>query len=383
MVITKIEYKKDGKNYNINCCNEKALTVADVYAEGKLIKVEASMPSEVFYFVDVLTFVAPLEEMKIYDDTGVLVTIKDVYDCTSDFILSAGNDSVAYVTIKGKDYVTERLSEKQKTSKPTEPSLSLKNKKERKPLRGLRSLIIPAEEAKISTILYNDKKEKRAMNISNIFGTDNLGKVNIDSIKYSIKGIAFLTEGGTYCVYDVDTLAATDVSNFVFDTPVFILPVAAKDIYRGDIIYYNQMPYIVRAVKENCIAVINPFGGKLENLIPKTSILGFSFYSKVICPFNLAESNPTTMMNNLLPLLLMGDKSKDKDNSDLLMMMTMMNGGKSDFNSLLPLMLMNDKSDKSDTMMMLMMMNNNSFAAADKASPQASIPTPPLNYTEI
>lgn len=508
MVICKMECKKDGKTYTVDCCKTGTLTTADAYAESKftkIIRVEASMPTEVYLSVDNLAFTAPLEEIKIYDDTGVITTIKNVYACNAETIMSASNEGVLYLTIKGKDYTIERLANKVETPKQTESSPSLKTKKrgedgekvfticcttnkritrmefwadkaplplietkyrdatnelevtlfaneynycsirknfskgflERIILKGENqtytlenihmvdtkrcnegraaddlykvyisgervktedNLILSVDEKEFQTLTIDknkalnasitvdntNKKEKKTMNISNIFGTSNLGKVDIESIKYSIKGIAFRTESSSYCVYDVDTLTATDVSNFVFDTPVFILPVAASDVHRGDIIYYNEMPYIVRAVKENCIAVINPFEGKLENLVPKTSILGFSFYSKVICPFDPAGSNSTATMNNLLPLLLMEDSSK-ADSTNILMMMSMMNGGKSDFNSLLPLMLMSDKSDKSDMLMLMMIMNNNdSFTtAADKVNPPSSIPTPPLNYSEI
>lgn len=236
------------------------------------------------------------------------------------------------------------------------------------------SFITTQTETKTTTKPCNFKKEDNSMkmNMKEIFG-DTIGRYTSGTIKYSPKGVAFLTDNYSYVVYDVDTLAATNVANLVMDIPVYGIPIALKDLKKGDTIVYNEAYYLVKAITDTHISAINVRKGTIENLIPKTSIFGFSFYVKLVTPmenFKLDSSNP---FNSILPFLLFEDGNDNNSMNDIIMM-SMMSGGTIN-SSMLPLMMMNkDGGDKTDLLMMMMLMGNNPFVP--KTPESTSAPTP-------
>lgn len=238
-------------------------------------------------------------------------------------------------------------------------------------------------ETKITTTKpCNFKKEDNSMkmNMNEIFG-GHIGRYSNCHIKYSPKGLAFLTDNDSYVVYDVDTLAATDVANLVMDVPTYGIPVALKDLKKGDIVIYNEVYYLVRAVTDTHISAIHVKRGIIENLIPKTSIFGFSFYIKIVTPMENFKPDSSNPFNSMLPFLLFEDGDDSNSMNDIIMM-SMMSGGIIN-SSMLPLMMMMNKDggDKNDLLMMMMLMGNNPFAP--KTSAPSSSWTPqeaPLNF---
>lgn len=243
------------------------------------------------------------------------------------------------------------------------------------------SLIQPnfiTTQAKIKTTTiksFSLKKEDNSMkmNMNEIFG-GHIGRYSNCHIKYSPKGLAFLTDNDSYVVYDVDTLAATDVANLVMDVPFYGIPVALKDLKKGDIVIYNEVYYLVRAVTDTHISAIHVKRGIIENLIPKTSIFGFSFYIKIVTPMENFKPDSSNPFNSMLPFLLFED-SDDSNSMNDIIMMSMMSGGTVN-SSMLPLMMMMNKDggDKNDLLMMMMLMGNNPFAP--KTPESTSTPTP-------
>lgn len=242
------------------------------------------------------------------------------------------------------------------------------------------SLIQPSfitTQAKIKTTTiksFSLKKEDNSMkmNMNEIFG-GHIGRYSNCHIKYSPKGLAFLTDNDSYVVYDVDTLAATDVANLVMDVPTYGIPVPLKDLKKGDIVIYNEVYYLVRAATDTHISAIHVKRGIIENLIPKTSIFGFSFYIKIVTPMENFKPDPSNPFNSILPFLLFEDGNDNNSMNDIIMM-SMMSGGTVN-SSMLPLMMMNkDSGDKNDLLMMMMLMGNNPFAP--KTPESTSAPTP-------
>ena len=247
-------------------------------------------------------------------------------------------------------------------------------------------------ETKITTTKpYNFKKEDNSMkmNMNEIFG-GHIGRYSNCHIKYSPKGLAFLTDNDSYVVYDVDTLAATDVANLVMDVPFYGIPVPLKDLKKGDIVIYNEVYYLVRAVTDTHISAIHVKRGIIENLIPKTSIFSFSFYIKIVTPMENFKPDSSNPFNSMLPFLLFEDGDDSNSMNDIIMM-SMMSGGTVN-SSILPLMMMNkDSGNKTDLLMMMMLMGNNPFvpktpestsAPTSKSAPASSC-TPqaaPLNF---
>lgn len=238
------------------------------------------------------------------------------------------------------------------------------------------SFITTQAETKIKTTKpCNFKKEDNSMkmNMNEIFG-DTIGRYTSGTIKYSPKGLAFLTDNYSYVVYDVDTLAATNVANLVMDIPVYGIPVALKDLKKGDTIVYNEAYYLVKAITDTHISAINVRKGTIENLIPKTSIFGFSFYVKLVTPMENFKPDPSNPFGSMLPFLMLEDSGNDDSMKDI-MMISMMSGGAIN-SSMLPLMMMMNKNggDKNDLLMMMMLMGNNPFAP--KTPESTSAPTP-------
>lgn len=238
----------------------------------------------------------------------------------------------------------------------------------------------------------NFKKEDNSMkmNMKEIFG-DTIGRYTSGTIKYSPKGLAFLTDNYSYVVYDVDTLAATNVANLVMDIPVYGIPVALKDLKKGDTIVYNEAYYLVKAITDTHISAINVRKGTIENLIPKTSIFGFSFYVKLVTPMENFKPDPSNPFGSMLPFLMLEDSGNDDSMRDIVMI-SMMNGGTVN-SSILPLMMMmnKDDGDKTNLLMMMMLMGNNPFVSKTPESTSSPIPksapasswipqTAPLNF---
>lgn len=233
------------------------------------------------------------------------------------------------------------------------------------------------EKITATTKSFNFKKEDNSMkmNMKEIFG-DSIGRYTSGTIKYSPSGLAFLTDSNSYVVYNVDTLVATDVANLVMDIPVYGIPVALKDLKKGDTIVYNEVYYLVKAITDTHISAINVRKGTIENLIPKTSIFGFSFYVKLITLMENFKPDPSNPFGSMLPFLMLENSGNDDSMRDI-MMMSMMSGGTAN-SSMFPLMMMMNKDggDKNDLLMMMMLMGNNPFAPKTPASTSAPAPTP-------
>lgn len=203
----------------------------------------------------------------------------------------------------------------------------------------------------------------------NMFKNMKFGKLETNSIKYSMKGIAFKTTDGDYVCYNPD-LTFTNVANMVMDMPVFAMPVSKEQIKIGDVIDHNGTWVIVSDVAPFEIKVARPYNREIVSVIPETSIFGFSFYTKVINPFeNLgATATADNPFGNMLPLMLMSG-ADTKNSNDMLMMMLAFGGGKVDFsNPMMMYMLMGDKGNTNDMLMMMMLSGNNPFEQKQNTS---------------
>ena len=196
----------------------------------------------------------------------------------------------------------------------------------------------------------------------NIFKNMKFGKLETNDIKYSMKGIAFKTTDGDYVCYNPD-FTFTNVANMVMDIPIFAMPVSKDQIKVGDVIKHNDAWVIVNDVTPSEIKVAKPWTKEIVSVIPETSIFGFSFYTKVMNPFENFGTTATAdnPFGNILPFMLMSG-GDTKNSNDILMMMLALGGGKIDFsNPMMMYMLMGDKGNANDMLMMMMLSGNNPF----------------------
>ena len=202
---------------------------------------------------------------------------------------------------------------------------------------------------KNDTIKIENKKEnKTMMNMNSMFKGLEFGKVNTNDIKYSINGLAFRTYNGGYATYNLEKMEATDVEGMTFDMDcIYVMPIAAKDVKKGDVIKHQGFYVIVKDFYEDgTIAAINVNTSTEISIIPVKNIFGFNYVTKVVDMFaGMAPTGdaPFGDMNKMLPMMmLMGDKSANMKD---IMMMSMLMGGNTDFasNPLMMFALMGEK----------------------------------------
>ena len=164
-------------------------------------------------------------------------------------------------------------------------------------------------------------KENNFMNLNNLFGNLRVGKAGRD---YAITYYGTVSyKGKTYYqgqIYEVDGL--TLPLDYLFFVP-------SNTVAVGDVISKNDTAYYITKVNTNGVEAVNLETGTVENLLAGGPF-GMTMYSKLFNPMgNMVNGN---IGNLLLMQSLMGD-NKGGDNSLLMAMMFMGNGG---FNFQLP-----------------------------------------------
>ena len=195
----------------------------------------------------------------------------------------------------------------------------------------------------------------------NMFKNMKFGLFNSQSVKYSFNGIAFKTSDGDYVTYN-DDFTFTNVADMIIDMPIFAMPVSREQISVGDVIRHNDTWVIVNEVSDTEIKVAKPWTKEIVTVIPETSIFGFSFYTKIMNPFEGLgkEANADNPFGNILPFLMMQNDGGDSMNP--MMMAMMFGGGKIDMSNPMMMYMMMSQNKEIDPMMMMLMMGNNPFA---------------------
>ena len=195
----------------------------------------------------------------------------------------------------------------------------------------------------------------------NMFKNMKFGLFNSQSVKYSFNGIAFKTSDGDYVTYN-DDFTFTNVADMIIDMPIFAMPVSREQISVGDVIRHNDTWVIVNEVSDTEIKVAKPWTKEIVTVIPETSIFGFSFYTKIMNPFEGLgkEANADNPFGNILPFLMM--QNADGDSMNPMMMAMMFGGGKIDMSNPMMMYVMMSQNKEIDPMMMMLMMGNNPFA---------------------
>lgn len=209
------------------------------------------------------------------------------------------------------------------------------------------------------TLNKNEKEDKKMKNFNFDFGPCN------DKVRMSMYGLAIQNASGTWVSYNPATAEIIDVDIFNFNGAKFMykIPVAIKDVVKGDIVIHNKKPMFVSEVKENesAITCIDVFEGEKKQIIPTTNMFGFNFITKVVSLFNTIGMNtptPDAPFGNMLPLMLL-DESGENEKIDPMMLMFLMGNGKIDMsNPMMMYFMFKDKGDN-DMLPFLFMMNNN------------------------
>ena len=177
-------------------------------------------------------------------------------------------------------------------------------------------------------------KEKDNMDLIKNF---DFGSCENDNVKMSMYGIAVKNANGTWVSYDAKSENVVDVDILNFDGKyLYKMPVALKDIKSGDVVIHNRKPMFVSKVEGGKILAIDPAAGEEKVIMLTKNMFGFDFATKVINLFEgfTGGASADTPFGNMLPLMLLADGGKS---DDMLPLMFAMGGGKFDMSN--PMML--------------------------------------------
>ena len=166
---------------------------------------------------------------------------------------------------------------------------------------------------------YNEK-EKDSMKGFNF----NFGPCTGDNIKMSVYGLAIQNTNGEWVSYDTKSgqIMNVDLLNFDGRKFMFKMPVAIKDIAKGDIVIHNTVPMFVLDIKDGGVIAVDVRAGEEKKILPTNSPFGFNFVTKVVSMFNAFNGVPTpdAPFGNFLPFMMMGE-GNDVDPFVMCMMM--------------------------------------------------------------
>ena len=173
------------------------------------------------------------------------------------------------------------------------------------------------------------------------------GSCENDNVKMSMYGIAVKNANGTWVSYDAKSENVVDVDILNFDGKyLYKMPVALKDIKSGDVVIHNRKPMFVSKVEGGKILAIDPAAGEEKVIMLTKNMFGFDFATKVINLFEgfTGGASADTPFGNMLPLMLLADGGKS---DDMLPLMFAMGGGKFDMsNPMMLYFLMKDNKNK-------------------------------------
>ena len=174
-------------------------------------------------------------------------------------------------------------------------------------------------------------------NMNNLFKGFDFGSCENDNVKMSIYGVAVKNNNGTWVSYDSKSGNVIDVDILNFSAKyLYKMPVAVKDIKAGDTIIHCRKPMFVTDISDGRLLVIDPAAAEEKIVLPVKNMFGFDFVTKVVNLFgNLsASASADSPFGNMLPLMMLADGDKS---DDMLPLMFLMNGGNFDMSN--PMML--------------------------------------------
>ena len=185
-----------------------------------------------------------------------------------------------------------------------------------------------------------------------------------DGVRMSPYGLAVRNPKGEWVSYDKNKEEIINVDIFNFDSNNFAykIPVALSSVKEGDLIVHTgKMVYVTEVAEdEKNICCVDIASGEVKVILPQKSMFGFNFVTKVVTLFdgmNFGEASAENPFGNMWMLALMDGNSNDM----MLPMLMMTNGGaaSANFNPMMFAMLMDKNRDSSDLLPLMLMMNMN------------------------
>lgn len=210
------------------------------------------------------------------------------------------------------------------------------------------------------------KEEEETMN--NVFGNLGFGKLSDSRFSLSMNGIAVRQSNtGKYVVYNKENNEFVDATDLLFNIKdaLFVLP--AMEIKAGDTVLHEGKPYFIvdttneiKAVSyEDCTQTV---------LIPKTTMFGLKYFTKVFSMFGDNFASTGELFNNPMMLMALINGDSNNDTSKLLLLSSLAKGDIASNPMLMATLLKGDGKLDLSTVMMMSMMNGNNNPFAPKKS---------------
>ena len=206
-----------------------------------------------------------------------------------------------------------------------------------------------------------DVINEKENNNMKMFGNFDFGKVDGNTVRMSMYGLAVKNNVGTWVSYNTATNEVIDVDVMNFDGSNFMykIPVAIEQVKVGDIVIHNRKPVYVTGIADGKLSAIDVMAGEEKVVLLTRNMFGFNFVTKVVSLMDMtgmAKPSAENPFGNMWMLALMGD-NKEFDFKDMLMMQ-MLSGQLStnaSMNPMLALLLAKDGITDNDMMMALAM----------------------------
>lgn len=206
-----------------------------------------------------------------------------------------------------------------------------------------------------------DVINEKENNNMKMFGNFDFGKVDGNTVRMSMYGLAVKNNVGTWVSYNTATNEVIDVDVMNFDGSNFMykIPVAIEQVKVGDIVIHNRKPVYVTGIADGKLSAIDVMAGEEKVVLLTRNMFGFNFVTKVVSLMDMtgmAKPSAENPFGNMWMLALMGD-NKEFDFKDMLMMQ-MLSGQLStngSMNPMLALLLTKDGTTDNDMMMALAM----------------------------
>lgn len=202
--------------------------------------------------------------------------------------------------------------------------------------------------------IVNEKEN----NNMKMFGNFDFGKVDGNTVRMSMYGLAVKNHVGTWVSYNPATNEVVDVDVMNFDGSNFMykMPVAIEQVKVGDVVIHNRKPVYVTGIADGKLSAIDVMAGEEKVVLLTRNMFGFNFVTKVVSLMDMTGMTKPSAENpfgNMWMLALMGD-NKEFDFKDMLMMQMLSGQAPANgMNPMLMLMLAKDGAADNDMMMAL------------------------------
>ena len=218
----------------------------------------------------------------------------------------------------------------------------------------------------IDYLEQSEREEEKTMD--NVFGKLGFGKCADSCFALSINGIA-VRQANTnkYVVYNKDNNEFVDTTDMLINIKdaLFLLP--ATDIAVGDtVIHENKAYYIVKTDGE--IKAVSYDDCTQTVLIPKTTMFGLKYFTKVFSLFGDNFAATGELFSNPMMLMALMNDDKDMDISKLLLLSSLAKGDMASNPMLMTMLLKDDSKSDLSTFAMMSMLGNGTNPFAPKTA---------------